>query len=119
MSPASKDFSPIHPCPKPGLCLDLLGRAEGIERDIHRHEEEIKSIRNTLVIMQQDLHTLVSQAASRDRMTHAVIGIFGALLIFGMAQFGATIWWGSRLQTSVETLSLFVADHEERIRSFE
>jgi hypothetical protein len=116
MIPPSHDFQPIHPCPKPGLCLDLLGRLDGTDRDILRHDREIKEMRDVLITMQKDVHTLVSQAAGRDRMTHAVLGIFGALLVAGLAQFGATVWWGARLQATTESIASVVSDHAKEIR---
>ena len=105
------------PCPRPGLCLDLLGKTDALDRDVRRHETELRDIRTSLVTMQKDLHTLVNQSAGRDRLAHAVLGIFSALLIAGLTQVSVTVWWGSRLQATVEQLATATADHEQRLRS--
>ena len=102
-------------CPRPGLCLDLLGRLESTVRDVDRHEGEIKLLRESCAIVKQDVHTLVTQANDRDRLSHTLIGLFGAILVAGLAQFGTTVWWGSRLQTTTERLVIDVRDMDAQI----
>ena len=100
-------------CPRPGLCLDLSGRLESVSRDVDRHEGEIRTLREHCAVVKQDVHTLVTQASDRDRLSHTLIGLFGAILVAGLAQFGTTIWWGSRLQTTTERLVIDVQDLEQ------
>jgi hypothetical protein len=52
----------------------------------------------------------------RDRSWAFAQSVFAGLLVATILQIGATVWWGSRLNTLVEAHALQLVDHEERIR---
>jgi ferric-dicitrate binding protein FerR (iron transport regulator) len=104
------------PCPKPGLCMTLESAYRVHDDAIKRHETALGQMANDMQSIKQEVHTLVSRSNERERTSTAhgsqMIGIAALVAL----QLCATVWWGSRLQSTVENMTVVVADHEQRIR---
>jgi hypothetical protein len=103
-------------CPRPGLCLDLMGRLEVHQDAINRHEATLNTLNANCAQIKNEVHTLVSRAGERERASNSHSGQMLSIAVIVVLQLFATVWWGARLQATTENMALMVADHELRLR---
>lgn len=103
-------------CPKPGACLDLEARMEACELADRRHEEGMQRIGAGCDAIKADVHRMMIESGLRNSAADGLKKWFAGCILVGLLQFGATVWWASRLDTTVAAVRETVLDHEARLR---
>ncbi|MFZ4597829.1 MAG: hypothetical protein ACOYNN_04215 [Terrimicrobiaceae bacterium] len=103
-------------CPKPGSCLDLEARVDKLDDRTSRQEQVLNTLTASCQTMKTDLHAIRVEGTLRNQQADSLTKWFMSLIIVGLLQLCATVWWASNLNATVTMMVAKSTDIETRLR---
>lgn len=86
-----------------------------IEQRVERLEEADAAHSQSLQRMGTDLQKVMIESGFRNSFTDDLKKFLISIIVVGLLQFGATVWWAARIDLNVSIIAAKVENHERRI----
>lgn len=107
---------PPDECPNGGICLMVLPKIKEHQTRLDKHDAALERIGKVLDATKTEVHDVNTTLAARDDTMKFFRNAFLSILLVGLTQLAASIWWASNINRVVEEGTLRLADHEDRLR---
>lgn len=117
MSPLNAQLKmPQDACPNDGVCLLVLPRLKEHESRLDKHDAALERIGKVIDATKTEVHDVNTTLSARDDTMKFFRNAFLSILLVGLTQLAASIWWASNITRVVEEGTMRLADHESRLR---
>lgn len=117
MSPLNAQLKmPPDACPNDGVCLLVLPRLKEHETRLDKHDAALERIGKVLDATKIEVHDVNTTLSARDDTMKFFRNAFMSILLVGLTQLAASIWWASNIDRVVAESANRLSDHEDRLR---